>query len=116
MTARRIYHLCRQTDWQAAAAKGSYEGSDQDRADGFLHFSTSEQIEDSAARHRAGEPDLLLLVADVSLLGEALRWEASSSGQTYPHLYGALPLSAVLEVVSLPLGPDGRHEFPLLID
>ncbi|MBI5122135.1 MAG: DUF952 domain-containing protein [Rhodospirillales bacterium] len=116
MNARRIYHLCRQADWQAAAAKGSYDGSSQDRADGFLHFSTSEQVEDSAARHRAGEPDLLLLVADATLLGDALRWEASSSGQTYPHLYGPLPLSAVLEVVALALGPDGTHEFPLLSD
>ncbi len=116
MTGKRIYHLCRQGDWLLAAAKGVYEGSDQDRSDGFLHFSTSDQIEDSAQRHRAGEADLLLLVADSAQLGEALRWEASSSGELYPHLYAALPLSAVLEVVPLPLGPSGEHEFPLLTD
>jgi uncharacterized protein (DUF952 family) len=97
-------------------AKGVYEGSAQDRTDGFLHFSTADQVEESAARHRAGEPDLLLLAVDALSLGDALRWEAASSGETYPHLYAALPISAVLEVVSLSLGPDGRHEFPLLFD
>ena len=116
MTVRRIYHLCRKADWQQAAQRGVYEGSAEDRADGFLHFSTAQQVEESAARHRAGEADLLLLVASAQSLGDRLAWEPSSSGDLFPHLQGALPLSAVLEVVDLPLGPDGLHEFPLLVD
>lgn len=116
MASRRIYHLCRQTDWRQATARGVYEGSEQDRADGFLHFSTAEQVEDAAARHRAGETDLLMLVADVYALRDQLRWEPSQSGELFPHLYASLPLSAVLEVVPLSLGPDGTHEFPVLSD
>ncbi|TAN48215.1 MAG: DUF952 domain-containing protein [Rhodospirillales bacterium] len=116
MTARRIYHLCRKEDWLEAARKGVYEGSAEDRADGFLHFSTSEQVEESAAKHRAGEEGLMLLVADAKQLGEALAWETASSGELYPHLHGSLPLSAVIEVAELTLGPDGRHEFPLLAE
>ena len=116
MTTTRIYHLCRQADWQQAMARGVYEGSEQDRADGFMHFSTAEQIEDSAAKHRAGEADLLLLAVDVKSLGESLRWEAASSGEVFPHLYAGLPVSAVLDAHPLPLGPGGQHEFPLLTD
>jgi uncharacterized protein (DUF952 family) len=114
MSVSRIYHLCREADWKAAAALGCYEGSEQDRADGFLHFSTSEQIQGSAARHRAGEEGLLLLVVETGLLGEALRWEVASSGDLYPHLYGVVPFESVREVLPLPLGPDGLHQFPYL--
>jgi uncharacterized protein (DUF952 family) len=116
MAGKRIYHLCRQADWLKAMAKGVYEGSEQDRSDGFLHFSTSDQIEESAARHRAGEADLLLLSADSAGFGDNLRWEASAGGESYPHLYAPLPISAVLEVVPLVLDADGTHIFPLLTD
>jgi uncharacterized protein (DUF952 family) len=69
---------------------------------------------ESAARHRAGQPDLLLLAVDPGKLGEALRWEKSRRGELFPHLYGPLPLDAVLRVDDLPLGPSGEHIFPSL--
>ncbi|MBF0355119.1 MAG: DUF952 domain-containing protein, partial [Alphaproteobacteria bacterium] len=78
MTKRSIYHLCRKADWLAAAQKGVYEGSAEDRADGFLHFSTADQVEESAAKHRAGEADLLLLAVSAANLGDKLVWEAAS--------------------------------------
>jgi uncharacterized protein (DUF952 family) len=110
-----IYTMVRAADWRVAEAAGAYHGSADDRRDGFLHFSTAAQIRASAAKHRAGEADLLLVVVDAAALGEALRWEPASGGRRpglFPHLYGALPLSAVRMVVPLPLGPDGGHVFP----
>ncbi|MCX7685135.1 MAG: DUF952 domain-containing protein [Acetobacteraceae bacterium] len=83
--------------------------------DGYLHFSTAAQLRASAAKHRAGVPDLLLVEADAAALGAALRWEPAAGGRRpglFPHLYGALPLSAVRSVTPLPLGPDGAHLFP----
>ena len=114
MAANTIYHLARRAEWEAAGATGRYVGSAQDQADGFIHFSTGEQVEDSAARHRAGETDLLLLSVDAAVLGDALKWEASRSGTLFPHLYGPLPAAAVIRAEPLPLGPDGRHVFPPL--
>ncbi len=114
MIQAAIYHICRRDVWRAAEAAGRYQGSDDDRRDGFIHFSTAEQVVDSAARHRAGETDLVLLAVDPARLGGALKWEPSRGGQLYPHLHGALPLAAVLRVVDLPLGADGRHRFPPL--
>ena len=97
---------------QAAEESGTYRGSEQDRADGFLHFSTAEQIVESARRHRAGEADLLLLRVKAEPLGEALRWEESRGGALFPHLYGDLDASAVDRVDELRLGDDGEHVFP----
>ncbi|WP_448203968.1 DUF952 domain-containing protein [Azospirillum sp. sgz302134] len=112
MTDRIIYHMCRAEEWERALSTGSYPGSSQDAADGFIHFSTAAQVEESAAKHRAGQDGLVLLTVDGDALGEALWWEPSRGGQLFPHLYAALPVSAVLRADPLPLGPDGRHVFP----
>ena len=111
-TFRWIYHLSRRADWDRARAAGSYEGSREDTADGFLHFSTALQVIGSAAKHRSGERGLVLLEVDSAALGEALKWEPSRGGDLFPHLYDVLPMAAVTEVCELPLGPDGAHVFP----
>ena len=67
---------------------------------------------ETAARHFAGESDLLLVEVDGDALGDALRHEPSRGGDLFPHLYGPLPLAVVRSVRPLPLGPDGRHVFP----
>lgn len=108
-----IYHLAKAAGWTQALADGAYAGLEADRADGFLHFSTAEQIAESARRHRAGEPDLMLLTVDPAKLpAGTLKWERSRGGKLFPHLFGPAPMEAVLSVDPLPLGPDGRHRFP----
>ncbi len=123
MTAELIYHLARAADWTNALTEGWYEGAAEDRRDGFLHFSTAEQITASADRHRAGEAGLVLLEVVVDRLpppdhgGGVLKWEASPSrGALFPHLYGPLSVKAVERVADLPLAADPggvlRHQFP----
>lgn len=110
-----IYTLVRAADWRAADAAGAYAGSADDARDGFLHFSTAAQVRASAAKHRAGAPDLVLVEADTAVLGDALRWEPAAGSKRpglFPHLYAALPLSAVTRTVALPLDADGLHVFP----
>jgi uncharacterized protein (DUF952 family) len=109
-----IYHMCKREEWEAAQVSGSYGGSSQDQADGFIHFSTAEQIVESAAKHRAGQDGLILLTVDPEALGDALKWEPSRGGALFPHLYGSLPLDAVTKFDDLPIGPDGLHVFPAL--
>jgi len=112
MSVASIYHMCRREEWEAAQTAGRYGGSSQDKADGFIHFSTAAQIVESAARHRAGQSGLVLLAVDPTALGAALKWEPSRHGDLFPHLYGALPLTALRDVWDLPLGSDSRHLFP----
>ena len=107
-----IYHICRSDEWAAAQASGSYPGSSQDKADGFIHFSGRDTVVESAATHRAGQSGLVLLGVDPDRLGPALKWEPSRAGRLFPHLYGALPVSAVISTFDLALDADGKHVFP----
>jgi len=109
-----IFHLCRQDEWEEARSRGAYAGSSQDRQDGFIHFSTAEQLPGSARKHRAGQPNIVLLAVDPTPLGNALKWEPSRGDALFPHLYGELPVSAVRWTKDLPLGADGIHILPPL--
>lgn len=116
MAEHMIYHLARAEQWRAAERAGVYHGTDEDTADGFLHFSTAAQVVESARKHRAGERDIILLTVAADDLGTALRWEPARGGDLFPHLYGPLAIDAVRAAASLPLGPDGLHRFPPLDD
>ena len=61
---RMIYHMCPAEAWAAAVATGQYTGTEDDRRDGFIHFSTAEQIAESARRHRAGQTGLVLIAVE----------------------------------------------------
>jgi len=107
-----IYHMCRADEWNAALQANGYGGSSQDKADGFIHFSTAEQVRASAAKHRSGQSGLLLLTVEADVLGEALKWEPSRDNALFPHLYGTLPIDAAVKIDPLSLGNDGLHIFP----
>ena len=111
---KTIYRLLAEGAWQNALSAGTFAGTEHDLRDGFIHFSTAAQVAETAARHYAGQAQLLILGVSVEALGAALRWEPSRGGALFPHLYGSLPTSAVNLVLSLPLGADGVHVVPPL--
>ena len=110
--APQIFHLCSHVAWNVALSTGCYRGTEPDHRDGFLHFSTFGQVRESAARHHANVAKLVMLTVDSVQLGEELKWEKSRGGALFPHLYGPLPLSAVLRADLLGLGPDQHRHFP----
>jgi uncharacterized protein (DUF952 family) len=112
--APTVYKICQRPLWAAAERAGSFRGAAVDEHDGFIHFSTAAQVAETAAKHFAGADDLVLIAVKAGALGDALRWEPSRGGALFPHLYDALQLAAVKWVKPLPLGIDGRHEFPEL--
>jgi uncharacterized protein (DUF952 family) len=114
--ATKIYKICDATLWREAERFGMFRGSTADRRDGFIHFSTSAQVVETAMKHFDGMRDLLLVHVNAAKLGDRLKWEPSRGGALFPHLYGELDLTAVIRVEPLPLGADGRHEFPPLED
>lgn len=109
-----VFKICPTALWEAAKSEGAFAGAPVDLEDGFIHFSTADQVRETARRHFAGQDGLKLLTVETAPLGDLLRWEASRGGALFPHLYGPLPLGAVVEVQDLPLGPDGAHIFPAL--
>lgn len=98
--------------WDEAVARGRFDGAPVDLADGYIHLSSSAQVRETAAKHFAGQRDLLLVAVDPSALGEALRWEPSRGGALFPHLYAPLDLSAVISAEPLTIGDDDTHRFP----
>lgn len=110
--AKTIYKIVPASLWQNAKDAGIFEGAAIDLADSYIHFSTAPQAKETAARHFAGQEDLLLVAVDGDALGDRLVYEPSRGGDLFPHLYAALQLSAVLWEKPLPLGDDGAHQFP----
>lgn len=106
-----IYKLVDQGEWSAARASGAYEGSDVDRADGYIHMSTAAQLAETARRHYADREGLVLVAIDPTALGDALRWEPSRGGDLFPHLYEALPQSAARSERRLSVAADGTMIF-----
>lgn len=109
---QEIYKICDAGEWRNAVLDGHYRGSAVDLSDGFIHFSTGDQVRQTAALHMKGVEGLVLVSVPVAPLGDDLKWEEARNGQLFPHLYAALPTDLAAEVTPLPLGADGLHVFP----
>lgn len=101
----RIYKIATTAQWKAAEATGVFEGAAVDRRDGYIHFSTEAQLDETLSRHFAGQADLLVIAFESESFGAALKWEPSRGGQLFPHLYAPLPVSAAVEISTLPVAP-----------
>jgi len=104
-----IFKVLRAREWAALQAAGRTDGALVDVADGYIHFSTAQQLATTLAKHFAGEDGLTLLACDANALASDLRWEPSRGGALFPHLYRELRLPDVLWHRPIPLGPQG-HE------
>jgi uncharacterized protein (DUF952 family) len=110
-----IYKIVPAPLWREVEAAGCWHGAPVDTADGFIHFSTAAQVAETAARHFAGQDDLLLVAVDPQSLGEALKWEPSRGGALFPHLHAPLAVATVAWSRPLPRSPNGAHDFTGLI-
>ena len=85
-----IYKLFRPLEYAGFVDQGTTLGAPIDLEDGYIHFSTSEQVRETAEKHFAGAGDLKLVADDADALGSDLVWEPSRGGALFPHLYRAL--------------------------
>ncbi len=110
-----IYHIAYPADWARAQADGEYRVSTRGATlaqQGFIHASTAAQVDLVANAVYAGEESLVLLVIDCARLGAEVVYEpAPGTDQVFPHIYGPLPVSAVVDVLPLTAGVDGRFRF-----
>lgn len=112
MVMTRIYKIVPSSLWAQAEQTGHFLGAPVDHADGFIHFSAASQVRQTAAKHFAGQTDLLLVTIEAEALGPALKWEPSRGGALFPHLYAALSLADVADVRPLPPCGGGGFQFP----
>ena len=92
---------------------GSFAGSADDQRDGFIHLSTAAQLTATVDKHFANGDHLYVAEIDLEALGDAIRWEPSRGGEDFPHLYGPLPLDAVVAYSPLERGEDGQVKLPV---
>ena len=110
-----IYKIMDQALWQQFQTDRVSAGSAVDLRDGFIHFSTGDQVAETARRHFSGQTDLILVAVAVEPLGAALRWEPSRQQDLFPHLYRPLHWDDRVWHAALPLTADGHHDFSGLI-
>jgi uncharacterized protein (DUF952 family) len=104
-----IIHILPRTEWERAQAAGTYRAASLN-SEGFIHFSTPEQIPHTANDYYHGQSGLVMLVCDTDKLSAELKWEGARNGWLFPHLYGELNLDAVIRVLDLPMQPDGSFQ------
>jgi uncharacterized protein (DUF952 family) len=108
------YKILSVPDWEAARQAGRFEGSADDRRDGFIHFSGGETVIGTARKYFAGQSGLMLLAVDPARLAD-LRWEPSRDDALFPHLYGPLELDAVIKADRLPDELDAADAIAALL-
>ncbi|MGI9480631.1 MAG: DUF952 domain-containing protein [Hyphomicrobiaceae bacterium] len=113
MAAKLVYKISPRAAWDAAVDAGTFTGAPVDVADGFIHFSTAEQVAETAAKHFRGQGDLVLIAIDAAALGADLKWEPSRGGALFPHLYAPLDVAHARHVVDLPLDAAGVPVIPV---
>jgi uncharacterized protein (DUF952 family) len=111
-----IYHIATRADWEHALKDGEYTRSSLDKTlaqEGFIHASQAAQVAGTANKFYRGVPgDLVLLVIDVGLLQPEVRYEDVPGAELpFPHVYGPLNISAVVDVRPFAPGPDGTFAF-----
>ena len=100
-----IYKICDTAIWDEAVAGGRFRGAGIDLDDGYIHFSTASQVEETAQRHFRNRPDLVLIAIETE--GLDIMWEPSRGGDLFPHLYTDLPVASAVSVVPLICDDDG---------
>src|SRR6185295_17521570 len=106
----RIFHITTHDAWEHAKAAGRYT-ADSLQSEGFIHCSEARQVTWVANTRFKGRTDLVLLHVDEAAVGAEVRRENLEGGtQLFPHVYGALPVTAVVDVTPMVPSPDGTFD------
>jgi len=106
-----IYKILNKDDLKKAKSNGAYSGSSKDIEDGYIHFSSQEQVEGTLKKYYSDEKNLILLKVETLNL-DHLIWEQASDGNFFPHLYSSLDLTNVVDEYEIKLNNEGNHALP----
>ena len=108
-----LVHLCRPTDWVAQPEQDDYQGTATDKADGFIHMSPPELAEESANLYFTDAQTIFVLWIDTAPISSSIKYEPSSRGVDFPHLYAPLPRTAVVRLDQIDRSLDGKFYIDL---
>jgi uncharacterized protein (DUF952 family) len=111
-----LLHITNRDSWHEAVGSGEYRMSTRGvtlEQQGFIHCSLRHQLRPVAELVYSDADDLVVLVIDSEQVPADVRYEpAVPGGERYPHIYGALPVSAVTDVISVGRDGSGRMILP----
>ena len=110
-----IYKILTHDEWGRARREGIFTGAPVDAADGYIHFSTGQQVSETATKHFAGCENLVLIQSAPDSLGSELKWETSRGGDLFPHLYRPLKLEEMMYVGTFNVAANGNHDLEILL-
>ena len=84
--------------WAQFQADGIFHGAPVDLADGYIHLSAADQLQGTLEKHFVGQSGLVIVEVDLSALGDSIKWEKSRDAALFPHIYGPLPMAAVINI------------------
>jgi uncharacterized protein (DUF952 family) len=106
-----IFHITSEHAWADAQAQGNYT-ADSLASEGFIHCSEPHQVAWVANQRFRGRSDLVLLHIDPARLQAPVRYENLEGGrELFPHVYGPVPVSAVVTVTRLLASESGDFSF-----
>ena len=97
ITDADILHITTPEEWLVAQQAGEVRPPSL-TSEGFVHCSTRAQLDGTLGRHFRGAGPLVVLVLDLDDIAPDLRWEESVPGEEFPHVYAAIPTTAVVAV------------------
>lgn len=92
-----IYHVVLPEVWAKFDGQEWYEAESL-ATEGFIHCSYEKQLDGVIERYYQGVKQLLVLKIDTDRLNEELIIEESTSPEFFPHIYGRINRSAIIEV------------------
>ena len=114
MNLEFIFKIIDKEEWQKAKQDVTYNGSDKDKKDGFIHFSEADQVPETLKKYYQNKENLILLKVNAFKLKHLL-WEQASNGDMYPHLYSPLDIKSVEQEYELSLNDDGTYKLPEIL-
>lgn len=111
-----LFHITTRDDWKQHQRGGNYEPESFEK-EGFIHCSTGSQLEDTANRLFGDEDEVLLLVIDVSMVREDLKYEKDEeTGEEFPHIYAPLRISYVIDKIDIKAEDNGKFSIDFTSD
>lgn len=107
-----IYKISTRSAYEAAVPSGQFAGMPIDHNDGYIHFSTADQLAETLSKHFAGHGDLVLIAIRTADVAADLKWEVSRGGALFPHLYALMPIAAVEWTAPIAVADDGSCALP----
>ena len=91
-----IYHIVLPEIWEQVRNEPLYRHESL-AAEGFIHCSYEDQLVAVIERYYSDRDELVVLTIDTDKLTARLVAEPSTGGEIYPHIYGPLNMTAVVD-------------------